>query len=112
MIWDVSRRKLVTKLDAVAKSRFQVVQGPDDYEDCKATGVAFSADGRLLAVARSWPGSVVLWDWKKNKELIWMNPEYECLDGVVFLPDGKTVAVAGRSMDGPPLLLWDISEAV
>ncbi|MEW6304747.1 MAG: DUF4303 domain-containing protein [Verrucomicrobiota bacterium] len=111
-IWDVTRRKLVKRLQAVAKSRFQVVSGPDDYEDCQVSGVAFSPDGNLLAVERSWPGSVVLWDWKQERELLWMNPNYECLGGVVFLPDGKTVAVAGRSMDGPPLLLWDVSKAL
>ena len=111
-VWDVNHRRLVAKLDAVAKSRFQVIQGPDDYDDCRASGVAFSPDGRFLAVERSWPGSLVLWDWRKSKELIWMNPDYECLDGVAFLPDGKTVAVAGRSMDGPPLLLWDVAEGV
>lgn len=109
-IWNVTRRKLVVRLDAVKSSRFKVPVGRDDYENVRASGVAFSLDGRLLAVERSWPGSVVLWDWKRAKELIWMNPNYECLDDTVFLPDGKTVAVAGRSMSGPPLLLWDISE--
>jgi WD40 repeat protein len=111
-IWEVGRRKLVTRLDVIKNSRFRVMRGPDDYEDVKATGVAFSPDGQLLVVERSWPGSVVLWDWKKAKELTWMNPNYENLDGVVFLPDGKTVAVAGRPMSGPPLLLWDISHSV
>lgn len=111
-IWNVARRKLLMRLDAVKNSSFKVPVGPDDYEDVRASGVAFSPDGNLLAVERSWPGSVVLWDWQKGKELIWMNPNYECLDGVTFLPDGKTVAVAGRSMSGPPLLLWDISEGL
>ncbi len=111
-IWDVALRKQIVRLDAVKNSRFKVPVGPNSYENVRASGVAFSPDGRLLAVERSWRGSVVLWDWKKNKELTWMNPNYECLNGVVFLPDGKTIAVAGRSMSGPPLLLWDISEAV
>jgi hypothetical protein len=53
-----------------------------------------------------------LWDWKQNRELIWMDPDYECLDDVAFLPDGVTVAVAGRPMSGPPLLLWDVSAAL
>jgi hypothetical protein len=109
-LWDVARKKLVKRLEAVTKSRFQVIQGPDDYEGCHASGVAFSPDGKLLAVERSWPGSVVLWDWKKAKELSWMNPNYESLSGIAFLPEGTTVVVAGCSMDGPPLLLWDIKE--
>jgi WD40 repeat protein len=112
-LWDVARRKLVKRLEAVTKSRFQVMPDPDDDdEDCEASGAAFSPDGRFLAVERSNPGSVVLWDWKDAKELTWMNPNSEALAGVVFLPDGKTVAVAGCSMDGPPLLLWDVAEAV
>lgn len=110
-IWDVSSRKLLKRLDVVKGSRFRVSVGPDDYENVRPDAVAFSPDGQWLVVLRSWPGSAVLWDWKQSKELIWMNPNYECLDGAVFLPDGKTVAIAGRPMDGPPLLLWDISEA-
>ncbi|HEY1173687.1 MAG TPA: DUF4303 domain-containing protein [Verrucomicrobiae bacterium] len=110
-IWDVSSRKLLKRLDVVKGSRFRVSVGPDDHEDVRPDVVAFSPDGQWLVVLRSWPGSAVLWDWKKSQELIWMNPNYECLDGAVFLPDGKTVAIAGRPMDGPPLLLWDISDA-
>ena len=110
-IWDARRQKLVARLDTVTKSKFQVIPGPDDYADCRANAVAFSPDGRLLLVVRSWPGSAVIWDWKKNKELIWMNPNYECLNGAVFLPAARTVAVAGRCMSGPPLLLWDTSTA-
>jgi phage terminase small subunit len=111
-IWDVPRRKHVAKLDAVENSKFQVIQGPCDFNDCQASAVAFSADGRFIAVARSWPGSAVLWNWRAGKELTWMNPDYEDLNEVVFLPDGKTIAVAGRSMGGPPLLLWDVSDAI
>jgi WD40 repeat protein len=102
----------VEMLDTVKNSSFKVPVGPDDDENVRASGVAFSPDGNLLAGERSWPGSVVLWDWQKAKELIWMNPNCECLDGVVILPDSKTVAVAKRSMSGPPLLLWDVSEVV
>jgi WD40 repeat protein len=109
-LWDVPGKKLMMRLPVVSGSKFRVVQGPDDHEDCQASGVAFSPDGKLLAVQRSWPGSVVLWDWKQKRELIWMNPAYEHLSALEFLPDGHTVAVAGVSMDGPPLLLWDVSE--
>jgi WD40 repeat protein len=77
-------------------SRFQVRQGAHDFDNCQPSAVAFSPDDRWLVVARSWPGLAVLWDWQQQWELIWMDPHYESLNDVAFLPDGKAVAVAGR----------------
>ena len=108
-LWDLKTKKLLKKLDAVDGTRFRVMNPA--YENVQVDNVAFSADDKWLVAIRSNPGSAVLWDWKNDKEFIWMDPDYESLNKAVFLPDNKTIAIAGRSMDGPPLLLWDISEA-
>ncbi|MDH6553331.1 hypothetical protein [Streptomyces sp. SAI-041] len=72
------------------------------------TAVAFSPDGRYLAVGEG-SGRVVLWDGRLQRRLgVLADPEtttYQYVSALAFSPDGRTLAVAG---DEGTLQLWDV----
>jgi WD40 repeat protein len=63
--------------------------------------VAFSPDGKLLAVAAGEPaqsGAVVLWEVATRKQL-WRHAETKGVPAVAFSPDGRTLAIGSFGSD-------------
>jgi WD40 repeat protein len=87
-LWDVSSGKRLVKLPASSR----------------ATGFAFSADGKTLAVARRQEG-IAFYSAKGGKAIAEMT-DRECDGGLVFSPDGKTLAYAKQ---GGTIVLWDVA---
>jgi WD40 repeat protein len=66
--------------------------------------VAFSPDGRAVAVADESP-KVWVWDVATGRELAPFVTEEEALEQLSFLPDGKSLLVAAK---GGRMSLWDV----
>ena len=65
--------------------------------------VAFSPDGKSLAIAGGWGGKVHLWDvTAEGDKPRWMGRQPLSIS-VAFSPDGKKLAGAGWECDGAPL---------
>lgn len=70
------------------------------------SGLAFSPDGRLLAVGTA-SGTVYLWDMATGKlAATLLNPDSERVSSIAFSPDGKVLAVG--SLTGQTEL-WDVA---
>ncbi|MFJ6347894.1 helix-turn-helix domain-containing protein [Streptomyces sp. NPDC092046] len=80
---------------------------PNTRSPGKATALAFSSDGALLAVGDA-SGRVALWDGRLGRRLGVLPGEeshaYQFVSALAFSPDGRTLAVAG---DEGTLQLWD-----
>jgi WD40 repeat protein len=68
------------------------------------SGLAFSADGRLLASA-SWDNLIRIWDVASGKTLHVLEGHRGFVNAVLFLRDGKTVVTGGE--DGT-IRLWNV----
>lgn len=72
------------------------------------SSLAFSADGKLLAIAV--PGGVTLWDWAKAEKVgeftakIVREPPGSLVMAVAFSPNGRTLALS----TGPRVLLLEV----
>lgn len=71
-----------------------------------AHAIAFSLDGRLLAVGSD--HTVQLWDVAAGQFLETLTPNYERIADVAFVSNTGPVAVVGCGHSRLPLLLWDI----
>jgi WD40 repeat protein/predicted Ser/Thr protein kinase len=89
-LWETTTGRQVATLQAVN------FQGIDS--------IAFSADGRRLAVTSlTRSGGIAVWDVEAKRELLRFQPGMDC-DALAFSPDGKRLATGGRS---EVITLWD-----
>ena len=81
--------------------------GPQAYRDvgrgCPAESIAFSRDGKVLAVG-DYYGNVTLWDVATRNKAATL-PEGSEVSTVAFSPDRRTLAVGDVNGD---LDLWDV----
>jgi WD40 repeat protein len=75
---------------------------PAELDDVYYTPIAFSPDGKALAVSHADEGSVKLWDVKQRKVIATFPGRALSL---ALSPDGKTLAVGG---DHKTVTLWDV----
>jgi WD40 repeat protein len=82
---------------------------PNDQDDnpyAPRRTLAFSPDGRLLAVTGR-DGAVRLWDVAARRELRRLDGGQGRVGRVAFAPDGRSLAVGGA--DGT-VLVWDVAD--
>jgi WD40 repeat protein len=72
------------------------------------SGVAFKADGKLLASA-GWDQTLKLWDTGTGKEVLTLKGHSHVVTDVVFLPNGRFLA--SSSNDGT-VRIWDAAASV
>ena len=68
--------------------------------------IAFSPDDKILACG-SFGGKIELWDVLNHQRIATLNDHTNQIMGLVFSPDGKTLASAARQ--DPMIVLWDIN---
>lgn len=73
--------------------------------DSAAYHHALARDGRTVALARQ-DGTVVLWDWEKNRENRVIRADEGPTMGVAFSPDGALLATGGF---GSRVQIWDVA---
>lgn len=74
-----------------------------------AEAVAFSSDGRKLAVCSALPGRAEVWDLKTEKCVGKLDPNYTSLDDLAFIDNDRAVALVGWANERRlPLLVWEL----
>src|SRR5262249_56993190 len=89
-LWDLATNKVLHELKSRARS------------------LAFSADGKKLAIAECSDSTAKVWDVETGKELATFGKSPDQVLAVAFSPDGKTLAAANASED-PNVKLWDVA---
>lgn len=93
-VWDLTKGKQSAELTSTDVS--------------EGYSVAFSPDGKTLAVGTGYPYVVRLWDLAKNKKTADLKGHRSYVRGVAFSPDGKTIISASSDSD---LRTWDVAGA-
>jgi WD40 repeat protein len=70
-----------------------------------AKSVAFSPDGKLLAIGGENGGKLEIWDLKTEKQVHSIAADKSSLFCVAFNPDGKTIATGGTESE---VKLWNV----
>ena len=84
----------------------QVNAGAPDRDEALGYTLAFSPDGRMLAVAGDDP-LVHLWDVRTGRLVRELEQDVGGVPGLEFSPDGRTLAISGE----PDASLWDVATA-
>jgi WD40 repeat protein len=94
----------LTLLDAATKATLGEIRAPE------TAGVAFSADGKLIASARGWAGGADVWDVVTRRRLVGVDSlgPYNFDWAVALDPDGRTLAVGGTGNPRSIVRLVDI----
>jgi hypothetical protein len=91
--WDVKTGKLVRTLKIGAP----------------AEAIAFSSDGRKLAVCSALPGRAEVWDLDSEQCVGRLDPGYTSLDDLAFIKQDSAVALVGWASERRlPLLVWEL----
>ena len=75
------------------------------------TGIAFSPDGRTIALASA-NGLIQLLDWVSEKEILTLQGHSRGAYKLAFSPDGTRLASVGSGEEAMTVLIWDVSNAV
>ena len=87
-IWDLESKEEIVRLDTYAS-------GVND--------ICFSSDEKFI-VFGAWDGTVCVWEWKKQTQIIILNAE-ESINSCVFSSNNHQIAVGGSS---DKILIYDI----
>jgi RNA polymerase sigma factor (sigma-70 family) len=105
-LWDPATGREVRRLDGKLALAPDVAVGGLTGHQRGVVGLAFSADGRTLAVAASADQTFRLWDVATGKELPPFPGENCQVTALAFLPDGKTIL--SGDWDGF-VRVWDVA---
>ena len=103
-LWDMATRRLST-----------LTLGSSDF---LPNAVAFSPDGRTLAVGSDGSDSVTLWNMATGRVLVTLKRDWDFgyewsrTNSLTFSPNGKTLAVSGQDLNPAGeghIRLWDLS---
>jgi len=106
-LWDVATGNNTATMKAVPKISITVNGSSTVGVAVSANSIAFSPDGRTLAVGNG-DSTVGLWDVATHRRITDL-PDHIGLTTVAFRPDGKLLAVG--NMDGT-IKLWDVAVLV
>lgn len=87
----------------------QQVKAKLEGEEGAVRAIAFSRDGKLLAAAGGLPaqhGQVEIWDVDTRKRIQTISGHADCIYGVAFSPDGKSIATSSYDR---LIKLWDVA---
>ena len=97
-VWDVARRSRIATL--------QVNAGVPDRDSGLGYTLAFSPDGRMLAIGGDDP-LVHFWDVRTGTLVRELEQDVGGVLGLEFSPDGRILAISGK----PDASLWDVAAA-
>jgi WD40 repeat protein len=94
----VGQGRTITLVPLGPKQEAKSIQLTRDY----ATALAYSPDGKLLAVGRD---GITLWDLEKNQQRTFFDARQKTVLALAFSPDGKLLASGGEDRT---VQVWDV----